>query len=202
MCWRQLGSICLTRCRCTSDSLPGPTDPQNRKPILRSCHGKPMFGVRTLQIIPPPHAQPEVPHTARNGFLKESSHIQAMIDCWSRYNALAEACGVPSLPKNHLMLHLLHRSLWLGSPWEYACWYDEGLNRTLKLLLRGCHSKTFEVMAFAKSTHVLDQAAEKRSEKAAAKGKAKAKAKHAVSRASSLAAGRLVKRGRARARSQ
>ena len=67
---------------------------------------------------------------------------------------LAEIIGIPSVPKNHLCMHMLHRARFLGNPTLYSCWIDEGLNRALKLLLRGCHSRRFELMAFAKSVPV------------------------------------------------
>ena len=85
-----------------------------------------------------------------------------VVDSWHRYCNLATTLGIGQVPKNHLLLHMIHRSAVLGSPGCYACWADEGLNRLLKLVLRNCHSANFESMAFNKTTLAIANQAKRR----------------------------------------
>jgi hypothetical protein len=89
------------------------------------------------------------------GFNYVAPSQQEIIDAWDRYNALADLLAIAQAPKNHLLIHMVDRARSLGSPSCYSCWQDEGLNRMLKLVLRGCHSHNFECMAFAKTAPLL-----------------------------------------------
>ena len=84
--------------------------------------------------------------------------MQEAMANYVRYLTLLSAIGLYDelyIPKTHLMFHMLHRSKLLGNPLEYATFFDEGLNRLLKLALRNCHQSRFEDLSLAKMEHVL-----------------------------------------------
>ena len=77
-----------------------------------------------------------------------------MVELWGRYVALTEPWELQT-PKLHLMFELHHRASWFGNPWSYVTFLDEGLNKTLKRVLRLCHSRNFEWLAMHKAKAAL-----------------------------------------------
>ena len=48
------------------------------------------------------------------------------------------------VPKHHVVVHLVHRLLFLGNPSWYSNWTDESLNRMLKACCRHVSQSTVE----------------------------------------------------------
>jgi hypothetical protein len=67
-----------------------------------------------------------------------------------------------TVPKHHLMYHVLDRAEFLGNPWDYTTFEDEGLNKVLKKSLRLCHQMAFENMTFVKVQAALERTPAKR----------------------------------------
>ena len=58
-------------------------------------------------------------------------------------------------PKFHLMYNVFLRMGEQGNPIRYQTFVDEGLNKTLKSVLRLCHQSAFERMALVKMAETL-----------------------------------------------
>ena len=56
---------------------------------------------------------------------------------------MLQAPGIASRPKMHAMVHMCHDTREKGSPALHATWFDESLNRNLKLIAAGSHSRNF-----------------------------------------------------------
>lgn len=83
---------------------------------------------------------------------------QLMLDTYTRIIVLLEPLDM-AIPKFHLMLHLIQRCGFLGSPVVYQCFLDESLNSTLKKCLRLAHTQTFELTGLLKLGEVLQSPA-------------------------------------------
>ena len=81
-------------------------------------------------------------------------HRADLFDQLKRYAAISKKHKA-SLPKDHLMVHLLDRTQDQGDPWPQATWLDESLNQELKGWCKGCHASTFEAQVLAKAEKVL-----------------------------------------------
>lgn len=85
---------------------------------------------------------------------------QALTDLYKRHMVLMTPYEI-FIPKHHLMLHLTHRARETGNPLRTSTFFDEALNKNLKLTLRNCHQATFEVMALVKMAEVLRRVAKR-----------------------------------------
>ena len=66
------------------------------------------------------------------------------------------------IPKTHLVLHMILRMGYLGNPFTYHTFEDDGVNKILKKVLRNVHQCTFETMALAKMSEVLTSSKRRR----------------------------------------
>ena len=61
----------------------------------------------------------------------------------------AKNAGIPKLPKDHELLHMLRRVPMNGNPNTYDCFYDESLNRTLSQIASAAYSAHWELRIFS-----------------------------------------------------
>ena len=86
---------------------------------------------------------------------------QTALHLWKRFMKVSEPLQI-HVPKTHLMLHCLLRSEELGNPVLYQTFADEGLNSTLRKVLRLCHQSRFEHVALIKLNSLLQRLPRKR----------------------------------------
>ena len=82
---------------------------------------------------------------------------QALLDLWKRFIKVSRPLGI-EVPKTHLMLHCVLRARTQGNPLLFQTFIDEGLNSTLKKVLRLCHQSRFEAVALWKLNEALSRA--------------------------------------------
>ena len=59
------------------------------------------------------------------------------------------------LPKHHVMIHPIQKTLITGNPWYYASWKDESLNKTLKGACRNASQLQFERTVLMRMVELL-----------------------------------------------
>ena len=82
------------------------------------------------------------------------AEAQTCLDVYKRFVRIIQSLEVAT-PKFHLMFHVLLRMGFQGNPLRYQTFVDEGLNKTLKRVLRLCHQRAFERMALVKVAEAL-----------------------------------------------
>ena len=81
-----------------------------------------------------------------------------------RYVVLAQAAGVPTIPKLHLTFHLLHRIPLQGSPAVAATFLDESANGTAADMAGGLHHATWTRRFFQFWSRLASSAGKRRVE--------------------------------------
>ena len=79
-----------------------------------------------------------------SGPVMSVTQIQTAFNYYQQHLSLTNDIAELHIPKRHAALHLLGRMAYMGSPRMYANWFDESLNRTLKLACRTTSQVTFE----------------------------------------------------------
>ena len=72
------------------------------------------------------------------------AEVQRAYDLYQRHLALTDEFGDMHIPKRHVLFHALDKLGSFGNPRFYSNWYDESLNRMLKLSCRTLSQTTFE----------------------------------------------------------
>jgi len=86
---------------------------------------------------------------------------QLLLDIWKQVLALARPLEIFT-PKAHLMLHIVLRASWMGSPAAYTTFLDEALNSNLKSVLHLVHQTNFERQGLAKFGEALARPAKRK----------------------------------------
>ena len=71
--------------------------------------------------------------------------VQNSIDLYARVLSLTEQFPEMQIPKRHLAMHLVKETGFLGNPRWTATWFDEALNKVLKMTCRTVSQATFDV---------------------------------------------------------
>ena len=58
-------------------------------------------------------------------------------------------------PKHHMLCHVVARAIYLGNPWQYNNFRDEGFNATLKRASRYCHQSRYEAAILTRMRYLL-----------------------------------------------
>ena len=77
------------------------------------------------------------------------AHLQQMFQAGILHLASAKNGGVPMVPKHHLFIHMLRRSVVDGNPRTYATFRDEGANRVLAAVARTAYAAVWEQRIFS-----------------------------------------------------
>ena len=85
-----------------------------------------------------------------------STQIRDAFAAYQRYLALTDGIEELRGPKRHILLHMLRQMPVQGNPKRYANWYDETLNRLLKLACRTTSQLTFETSVLLRMQVLLD----------------------------------------------
>ena len=79
------------------------------------------------------------------------------LDLWKRHMALTSEAEDLFIPKRHLICHMILSMPLLGNPRFYAYWFDESLNKVLKLACRGISQATFETSCLLRMPSLLQR---------------------------------------------
>ena len=91
----------------------------------------------------------------------EGGHASELMHIYQRFASVIGPLEL-TLPKIHLMFHVIQRSLWQGNPLLYHCWSDEGANSVLRRVARACHQMTFEDSLLFKFTELTRRSGRQR----------------------------------------
>ena len=80
---------------------------------------------------------------------------QGIMDATLRFLAVREQCGLPYIPKMHLMVHLAYQVRFFGNPRLTATWEDEGVNRQFAAVCKSAHASVWHRRVLATMNHVL-----------------------------------------------
>ena len=86
---------------------------------------------------------------------------QALYDHMKRFASLAAI----SVPKQHMLYHLLRGLRSFGNPRMYACFLDESLNKQLKHAAKHCHARNFDKALLLRMQWLLCRVSENRKRK-------------------------------------
>ena len=92
-----------------------------------------------------------------NGYKLSPATQQRLATTLLRHVALIKPY-VPMLPKHHLWVHMIKKSLLQGNPWKYANFLNESLNKNLKNCCKHASQLTFETTVLWKATEAIPQA--------------------------------------------
>ena len=79
--------------------------------------------------------------------------INDSFECFSQFVRLTKDVPELYVPKRHMLMHMLRRSIYQGNPRKDMNWGDEAANKTLKALCRQLSQQTFDLSVLT-SMHV------------------------------------------------
>ena len=119
----------------------------------------PSDGPRILEMVSQRCSMVELLKRSPNRLSDEA--INEWFGYYGRFFLLSDHLPELAIPKRHLWTHALDRLLDHGNPWNYSCWYDEHLNKVLKMATRNVSQATFEKSLLQRMRYILSGEAKK-----------------------------------------
>ena len=85
--------------------------------------------------------------------------IAASYDAYSQFVLITDHLIELRIPKRHVMVHTILHLQEFGNPCEYANWFDEALNKTLRRMCACASQQTFETALLHRIPVVLESIA-------------------------------------------
>ena len=100
---------------------------------------------------------------AQQPYQMSAAALQLLLDSMKKHLRLMESVAeFKLLPKHHLWVHLVARAHTMGNPARYNNFFNEALNKVLKLSCRNASQITFEETVLAKTRRSVKSACGKR----------------------------------------
>ena len=119
----------------------------------------PSDGPRILEMVSQLWSMVELLKRSPNRLSDDA--INECFGYYGRFLLLSDHLPELAIPKRHLWIHALDRLLDHGNPWNYSCWYDEHLNKVLKMATRNVSQATFENSLLQRMRYILSGEAKK-----------------------------------------